>query len=180
MFTVLLSLVLSVSGVFEEPVSPPPYGVEAPVITQTTLAWPLPRPYVASRDPFVDINAALALAERDGKFVLIDLGANWCPDCLILSGMMKLPVFEEFMEAHFVRVYVDVGKFDQNMDVVAELGLSEQFTGIPMVVILTPSLKVINATTSSEWVTIGDRDPQDALNYFARYAPVTPTTAIAD
>ena len=149
----------------------PIYGVEAPIMKDKTFKSPIPKPYDDSRDAFEDIDAAKHQAQREGKFVLVTFGANWCPDCRALSGMMQMPEFGNFMEAHFVPVFVDVGRYDRNLDVAEAVGVTDG-KGIPTVVVLTPTGEMLNAATSSAWITSQGRDPQAALNYFARYAPL--------
>ena len=148
----------------------PAYGVEAPRLERKRLPRRLPEPYDASRDARADILAAFERAESSGKFVLVDFGGNWCPDCRILAGMTELPGFAEFMAASFETVYVDIGRFDRNMELMPALGIAE-LEGVPTVVIVTPQGHVLNQASSAAWVTTKGRDPQEALDYFARFAP---------
>ena len=151
--------------------SPPAYGVEAPLMTDKTFRTPLPKPYDDARDATKDIETALSEAKRDEKFVLVTFGANWCPDCRALAAMMQMPEFQKFMQDHFVQVYVDVGRYDRNLDVAEAIGVTDG-KGVPTVVVLTSSGKMLNKATSSAWITSQGRDPQAALNYFAAYAPI--------
>ncbi len=43
-------------------------------------------PYNEKADPHQDIAGAFATAKQDGKYVLLDFGANWCLDCRVLSA----------------------------------------------------------------------------------------------
>ena len=49
------------------------------------------KPYDPSADANAALDGALARARTSGKRVLIDLGGNWCPDCIILSNVMSSP-----------------------------------------------------------------------------------------
>ena len=40
-------------------------------------------------DAAADIRAALARAKADGKHLLLDFGADWCPDCRVLGSLME-------------------------------------------------------------------------------------------
>src|SRR5687768_5944101 len=67
-------------------------------------------------DARADIAAATAAAKRDGKHVILDFGADWCPDCRVLDVVLKDPVVKPFVEANFHIVRIDVGRRDRNGD----------------------------------------------------------------
>ena len=91
-----------------------------------------------SHDPSKRIAAALASAKRDGKFVLLDFGASWCPDCRVFWTLLKDSVVSRFVEKNFHYVEVDVGRRDKNMDI-AEQYRAPVPKWIPSVAILDPS-----------------------------------------
>ena len=116
------------------PVSAPRVGVAS----FEALAKPLPLPYHAG-DAKAAIAAARARAVKAHKRVLIDLGGNWCLDCRLLAGVMETPQMRPFVAKHFEVVTVDVGRFDQNMDIPAAYGIKGRLAGVPAVLIVDPS-----------------------------------------
>ncbi len=100
------------------PVSAPRVGIAS----FEALAKPLPLPYHAG-DAKAAIAAARVRAAKAHKRVLIDLGGNWCLDCRLLAGVMETPQMRPFVARHFEVVTVDVGRFDQNMDIPASYGI---------------------------------------------------------
>ena len=64
-----------------------------------------------------DVDAAIALAKKEGKSVMLEFtGSDWCPPCI----MMKKEVFskEEFFKAaskNFVLVHLDFPKADKEL-----------------------------------------------------------------
>lgn len=50
---------------------------------------PIREGYDPARDAKADIAAALAEAGRDGRPVLLDFGADWCPDCVVLGRTFR-------------------------------------------------------------------------------------------
>src|ERR1700761_8583893 len=66
----------------------------------------------ANADQVVD--AAMAKAKKSHKLLLLDMGGNWCPDCVVLHNLMLVPSMAKFMDAHYEVALVDVGKFDRN------------------------------------------------------------------
>jgi thiol-disulfide isomerase/thioredoxin len=101
-------------------------------------------PYNEAADADSDVAAALARARISGKRVLIDLGGNWCPDCIMLANVMALPELKPFLEAHYEIAMVDVGRFDRNLQVPARFGIIQRLAGVPAILIVTPDGKLIN------------------------------------
>lgn len=128
-------------------------GAAAACLAGPALAVPAPRigrltkvprhPYDASRDADADVKAAAARAKKAGKLLLIDFGANWCADCLILAGIMEMPEAKPFLERHYEIVHVEVGRMDRNLHIAARYGMAG-FKGVPAVVVVSPRGKVLN------------------------------------
>jgi thiol-disulfide isomerase/thioredoxin len=115
-------------------------GPAAPVVSIATLAdlnTPLPFPYNSSADADADVNAALARAKAEHKRAFIDLGGNWCGDCRVLTGLMELPEVKAFIDAHYVVVNVDVGRFNRNLQIPARWG-ADLSGGAPSILIVDP------------------------------------------
>jgi len=144
--------------------SGPPQIPEGSVVTAPA------EPYDVNADARAALDAAFARAAENDKRVLVKFGGNWCPDCRILAGMMELPVFADMLEEHYEVVAIDVGRYDRNQDLVERLGFSEGLEGVPTVMIVTADGAVVNAGAATEWRTARERDPQEALDYFHRYA----------
>jgi thiol-disulfide isomerase/thioredoxin len=147
-------------------------GDRAPKVSIRTveqLPRPLPSPYDASADAKAQVEAALQRARRSGKPMLIDFGANWCPDCRVLAGVLELPEMRRWISAHFELVQVDVGRFDRNIDI------AQRFTGnklgaIPAVFIVDGKTgKLRNADST---LALGDArimKPQEIANWLAKW-----------
>ncbi len=112
----------------------------APRVTPQTidqLSQPLPIPYDTAANAKADVARASALAKRQHKKLLIDLGGNWCLDCRVLAGIMELPELKPFIDKHFVVVKVDIGSYDTNLDIPARYG-ARYDRGAPAVLIVNP------------------------------------------
>src|SRR3989441_7438030 len=92
-------------------------------------------PYDKRADAHKDIQTALTEAQADGKLVLLDFGANWCLDCIVLSHLYEDETVRPFLDANFHVVNIDVGNWDKNLDVSQRYG-SPIDGGIPALVIL--------------------------------------------
>ncbi len=91
-------------------------------------------PYDELADAEQDIATALAGLE-DRQRLLLVFGANWCPDCRRVDASMVQPEISGYLERYFAIVKVDVGNFDQNLDITKRYGSPTQ-KGIPAMVIV--------------------------------------------
>jgi thiol:disulfide interchange protein len=135
------------------PASMPPASVAAPTAKPSTAtpATPVPTASPAAQasasgaatwilyDPGLDapaaIDAALARAKVDGKNVLLDFGADWCPDCHVLDSYFEDPRAKAILEDSYHVVRIDVGNFDKNLESATKYG-NVIGVGIPSVMIL--------------------------------------------
>src|SRR4249919_2873241 len=93
--------------------------LSAPGAPNGVLAQTPALSYPAS-DSAADIDKALSAAARDGKHVLLDFGADWCPDCRVLGALFEDPVVAPFATENFHIVRIDVGRRDKNADLIAK------------------------------------------------------------
>jgi thioredoxin 1 len=113
-------------------------------------ADPNPRPvYNEKADARAELNQALASAQAQHKNVLVVFGANWCPDCRALDGKMKAGSLAALVDKRFVLLKVDVGRFDRNTDLAAQMGVPLK-KGIPAAALLKSDGDVLNATSGGE------------------------------
>ena len=127
-------------------------------------------PFSENADADSDVANAFAQARAQNKRVLIDLGANWCADCRILAGIMELPEVKRFLDAHFVVVVVDVGRYNRNLQIPARFGITQRLAGVPSVLIANPDGRLINANHTAALVDARSMSPQDIVNWLAHWA----------
>ena len=105
----------------------------------------LTQPYDEGANADAAVAAAFARAQKSHKRVLIDLGGNWCVDCIVLANFLKLPEMQRFMAAHYEVVTVDVGRFNRNLQIPARFGFTKRLEGVPALLIVTPDGKLVNS-----------------------------------
>lgn len=130
-YSALLLAGAALSGVVPLRGGSAPVSVSAPAAVPTAAALP----YDDKADVPRDLAAALNTAKRDGRLVLLDFGANWCPDCRALGALFNDPKVKPFLDAHYILVPIDVGRWNKNMDLSKQYGEPTK-AGIPAVVIL--------------------------------------------
>ncbi len=106
--------------------------------------------YSETANPRMDIQAALKEARATHKRVILDFGADWCGDCLVLDLYFHQQPNLELVEKNFVIVHVWVGRMDQHMDVAHQYGLAMQH-GVPALAVLDAHGKVLYAQSTSDF-----------------------------
>ena len=127
-------------------------------------------PYNPNADATASVDAAFARAKTSGKRVLIDLGGNWCPDCVVLANLMQLPELKPFLEAHFEIVSVDVGRFDKNLQIPARFGITQRLEGVPSVIVAEPDGTFVNPGRIAALAAARHMTPQAIADWLALWA----------
>ena len=136
------------------------------------LSTPLPYPYDANQDASAAVAAAEARAKAQHKLLAIDLGGNWCPDCRILAGTIELPEVKAFVEAHYVLVSVDVGRFDKNGQIAARYGLTGRLEGVPSLLIVDPQTdRLLDRGHTAALSDARSMSPQALADWLAQWTP---------
>ena len=63
-----------------------------------SIIKPLPKPY---KRKIITEQELINFIETSSKQPIIIFGANWCPDCQILSAVLSLPSVKQYIDAHF-------------------------------------------------------------------------------
>ena len=108
-------------------------------------------------------------AKAHHKLLLVDFGGNWCPDCLMLAGIMEDPAAKAFVDAHYEVVLVDVGRFDENLAIPARYGIAK-VTAVPAIVVVAPDGKILNRGKQFALSDANSMDPQAVLDQLAAWA----------
>ena len=106
-------------------------------------------PYGGDGDASSEVAEARADAVREKRFLMVTFGANWCPDCRNLHWILHRAKVQDYTRDLFQFVNVDVGKFDKNRQVAADLGVSLN-RGIPVAVFFDPQGQMIGTTNEGQ------------------------------
>ena len=129
------------------------------------LDLPLPLPYDGNEISIEEVNKFLSLSIAENKQPIIIFGANWCPDCRIFSGTIDIPKINEFIETYFNILYIDVKRYEINMNLIEYFDIPAE-EGIPRVLVFDFNKNIINKSSTTEWRTARDRSSQDIFNFF--------------
>ena len=129
------------------------------------LDLPLPLPYDGNEISIEEVNKFLSQSIAENKQPIIIFGANWCPDCRIFSGTIDIPKINEFIETYFNILYIDVKRYEINMNLIEYFDIPAE-EGIPRVLVFDFNKNIINKSSTTEWRTARDRSSQDIFNFF--------------
>jgi thiol:disulfide interchange protein len=154
-------------------VAAPAQAVPAPhssVASLQQLPVVIIQPYDEKANADADVAAAFARAQKSHKRVLIDLGANWCVDCIVLANFIRLPEINRFVEGHYETVVVDVGRFNRNLQIPARFGFTQRLVGVPTLLVATSDGKLLNQNDVFAISDAHSMTPQAIADYLAKYA----------
>ncbi|MDH3645649.1 MAG: thioredoxin family protein [Gammaproteobacteria bacterium] len=109
-------------------------------------------PYDEQADPRIELAEARQRAMQHNKILMVTFGANWCQDCRALSRNLKDAEVARYVDGAFEFVNVNVGKFNRNLELAGELGISLQ-RGIPVAVFYDADGTLIGTTNLGELET---------------------------
>ncbi len=105
--------------------------------------------YDESADAQQQIEKALATARQQDRFVICQVGGNWCPWCIRFSDFIqKDSAIRHIIEEHFVYIHVNYSKNNKNPEAMRRLGNPARF-GFPVLVILDADGNVIHIQNSA-------------------------------
>lgn len=92
--------------------------------------------YDEGLDAMKQIQEAVVLAQETGRYVMCQVGGNWCPWCLRFADFAaKDSVIAPLMEEDYVYIHVNYSKENKNLEAMKYLGNPGRF-GYPAFVVL--------------------------------------------
>ncbi len=116
------------------------------------------------------IKAAIAQASHEHKNIILDFGANWCLDCHILEAQMEKPDLAPLIEANYIVVKVDVGRFDKNLGVAKKYRVPLKL-GIPALAVLDGHGKLLYSQEQGEFENARHMTLASIQEFFERWKP---------
>lgn len=112
----------------------------------------LKRVYDENIDRMEQIDSAIAQAKKEGKYVICQVGGNWCPWCLRFADFVtKDAELAKTVDDNFVYIHVNYPRAakisDETKSVMARLGNANRF-GFPVFVVLNADGDVIHIQDS--------------------------------
>ena len=84
--------------------------------------------YDPQADAMAALDQAVAMAQSQGKHVLVQVGGNWCPWCIRLHDFMEAnSEVKSYLAENYVVVRVNYSKENKNAEVLGRLGNPQRF-----------------------------------------------------
>ena len=139
----------------------------------------LKKVYNESIDPMTQIDEALVKAKADGKFVVCQVGGNWCPWCLRFADFVeKDSAVNKVVNDNFEYIHVNYNPRkaagDEAQAKVAQLMHrlnNPQRFGFPVFVVLDETGKVIHIQDSSFLEEGKGYNEEKTLRFFKAWTP---------
>jgi thioredoxin 1 len=139
-------------------------SVETPATEEPGQALIYPENAQAEKD----IAAALTKAAKEKKRVLIDFGGNWCGDCQVLQIYFHDPANRGLLEQNYVLVPVNIGRYDENMDIAAKYGVPVS-KGVPALAVLDASGQVVYSQRNAEFQAMRRMDSASVTAFLLQW-----------
>ena len=139
----------------------------------------LKKVYDESIDPMTQIDNAISKADRDGKFVICQVGGNWCRWCLMFADFIsKDSEITELIDKNFEYIHVNYNPRERNDEskmkkaeaMLARLGNPGRF-GYPVFVVLDGDGKVIHIQDSSLLEEGNGYNKSKVMRFFSNWTP---------
>lgn len=139
----------------------------------------LKKVYDEKADPIEQIDKALLKAENEDKFVICQVGGNWCPWCLRFADFMtKDAAISKVVNENFVFIHTNYNprnKADATQTKRAEklmkmLGYPGRF-GFPVFVVLNQEGKVLHIQDSGYLEEGNSYDQKKVMRFFQNWTP---------
>ena len=135
---------------------------------------PLKKVYNEQVNPLEQIDQALAQAQSEGKFVICQVGGNWCPWCLRFADFITNDsTINSVIEQNFVYIHVNYHPrkaTEWSAAMMKRLNNPERF-GFPVFVVLDEQGHVLHIQDSSFLEEGKGYNKEKVLRFFQNWTP---------
>jgi len=117
-----------------------------------------------------DLAAALKTAAATHRRVLLDFGGNWCGDCQVLDLYFHDARNKPILEANFVRVEINIGNMDTNLDIAEKYG-GPISKGVPALAVLSETGKLLYSQKNGEFEAMRRMESSSVTEFLVKWRP---------
>ena len=114
----------------------------------------------------VDIAKGIAEARKEHKRVIVDFGGDWCGDCQVLDIYFNQEPNADLLKKNFVKVNVNIGHEDANLDVAHRYGVPVQ--GVPALAVLDSHGKTLYSQ-NKEFSSMRYMEPSSVTDFLNKW-----------
>ena len=117
-----------------------------------------------------DLAAALKTAAATHRRILLDFGGNWCGDCQMLDIYFHDARNKPLLDANFVLVEINVGKYDANLDLARQYRIPLE-KGVPALAVLSEHGALLYSQKNGEFEAMRRMDSSSVTEFLAHWKP---------
>lgn len=141
------------------------------LLTAVTVFGQLPKVYDETINPMAQIDQALQEAKQTNKYVVCQIGGNWCPWCLLFADFIKNnEEVAKVIADNFVYIHVNYPRSNAPAELLQRLGNPARF-GFPALVILNEEGGIVHIQDSSFLELQRGYDADKVLRFFRCWTP---------
>jgi thiol:disulfide interchange protein len=122
--------------------------------------------YPSIEDGPANVKKGLVEAARTHKRLLLDFGGDWCPDCQVLDIYFNQAPNSQLLADNFVKVNVNIGHEDANVDLAKKYGVPLQ--GVPALAVVDDKGKVLYSQ-AKEFSDMRYMEPQSVTDFLNKW-----------
>lgn len=135
----------------------------------------LKKVYNEDADPMAQISDAVKKAGKEGKYVICQVGGNWCRWCLMFAEFITSDEeIKTLIDNEFEYIHVNYNprqpKNENTLKMLDRLGNPERF-GFPVLVVLDNNGKVIHTQDSSFLEEGNGYNKTKVMRFFSNWTP---------
>lgn len=128
------------------------------------------KPFHSRQAVMADVQKLLATAKAEKKRALLVIGANWCHDSRSMASKLAAPEMADLINKHYKIAYINVGYFDEGMNVSQKFGVHTIY-GTPTVMVIDPKTNhLVNHASVQKWRDASKVSLKDTVTYFTDHA----------
>lgn len=129
------------------------------------------KPYNEEIDPMAQIDQAVKDAKASGKYVICQMGGNWCPWCLLFNKFIHEDAeIAQAIDENFVYIHVNWGRRGGNPELAKRLNNFPRF-GFPVFVVLDNNGNVLHLQDSSYLEEGKGYNKDKTMRFFKNWTP---------
>lgn len=109
----------------------------------------LPKPYDPKADAEKDIQNLTERAKKEGKYIMIQAGGNWCVWCLRFNQFVQsTPELKNMIDKNYLYYHLNYSPENKNEKVFSKYGDPGEKFGYPVFIVLDPNGKMVQVQQS--------------------------------
>jgi len=124
--------------------------------------------YNADADAHAEIREAVSTAAREHKRVILDFGGNWCGDCQVLDIYFHRAPNDALLQANYVLVDIDIGRYDKNLDLADKYGVPLK-RGVPALAVLDAHGRLLYSQRTGEFENMRAMSPDSVTAFLEKW-----------